>query len=63
MVLATFFTLIDHVSIIFGAAVDNGVDGLSVFRRDGLTEAVDILMGISFKDLINSHGYLLPGPL
>ena len=60
MVLATFFTLIDHDSAILCTAIDNGVDDFSVFGRHGLTEALDILGSIRLEDLFNrGHGHLL----
>ena len=36
----------------FGAAVDDGADGLAVFRKHGVSEATDILRGIFPEDLI-----------
>jgi len=54
------FTLIDHGSAISGAAVDDGIDDFSVFKRHEITEALDILRGIVLEDLIHGyHGHLL----
>ena len=59
MVLTALFALIDHGSTGWGTAVDDGVDDLSVIQRHGVTEAVDILMGVFFEDFIYFHGHLL----
>jgi len=59
MVLTAFFTLIDHGSTVFCAAIDDGVNDLSVFGRHEITEALDILSGIFLEDVINCHGHLL----
>jgi hypothetical protein len=59
VILAAFLALIDDCSIMTGAAIDNGVNNLSVIGRDEVAEAVDILRRINFKDIIYCHDYLL----
>jgi len=59
VVLAAFLTLVDHDSVMLGAAVDDSIDYFAVFRGHVLTEAVDILVCIGFKDLVNCHDHQL----
>jgi hypothetical protein len=59
MFFAAFFAFIDHVTVMAGAAVNNGIDNLQMFRRHGLAEEANILMRVNFKYLIDCHGRLL----
>jgi len=60
VILTALFTLVDHGSATLGAAADNGVYGLSVFRRHEIAKAFDILRGVFLEDFIYCrHGRLL----
>jgi hypothetical protein len=59
MFFAAFFAFIDHVTVMTGAAIDNGIDNLQVFGRHGLAETGNVFVSISFKYLIYCyHGHL-----
>ena len=55
-----FGTLIDGSAVIIRAAIDDGINDLSMFCGNGLSEPPDILWRIGLEDVFNRcHGHLL----
>ena len=55
-----FGALIDGSAVMIRAAVYDGMDDLTMLKRDGLSESVDILGRVGLKDVFNRcHGHLL----
>ena len=50
---ATFLAFIDCDAILLCAAIDNSVDGFSMFSRHGLTKPLNILRTVRSKDVFD----------
>ena len=60
MPLAALGTLIDTSAIMIRAAIDDGIDDLSVVSGYVITETLDIFRAVCLKDCFNRrHGHLL----
>jgi hypothetical protein len=47
VVFTAFVALIDGSAVMIRAAMDDGIDDLTMFKRDGLPEPVDILRRVA----------------
>ena len=55
-----FGALIDGSAVMIRAAIDDGIDDLTMLKRDGLSEPVDLLGRVCLEDVFNRcHGHLL----
>ena len=60
VVFTTIGALIDGSAVMIRAAIDDGVDDLTMFAGYGITKPLDILGGVSMKYVFNRcHGHLL----